>query len=735
MFTYVINTSENKTFDSDQLFKLVGYNKICWMNYPLDELEKCVEEIGERQTALGADDFRIAILVDFYGFKRVRNLYGSEGYSASETGVDLSLYFPFIEAYIADHLFAPIRKKELVIKERHVFYIQNGKHDDFSIIRNDVQQVKYILEPDEECVTEVISVKVPVEEMIRRKKEQEERELEKKGITDAEREELRRLYELKRQEMEELSSDEDFLKEQEKMIAERQEEVDRQEEIELKEQFGEEEEDKKKKDKEKKNQVSYVEVPEKRYSQFNLYCTENLALTFKMSDYPYTNKKGLTFEEFYREFKQRVGVYNGIKRHYYYASFGSGIAKAAFDNLSLSLYIIKMYEREEAITDTEELVIGRIDPDALKNTLITSWNKICSARALALNNSSTYCDIKNIKFDGDVKKEERQKEIRLDFESESQAEAKKMSTEAMYEEICRLYANGTGKMTEEDTDILNGYVSTYLEKRDSLTEESDSVQFDLIKESCNKVNMCPSRHDYENEIAKKKAQIANVLKETMNAEYQTKGYDDQKEKADEEYVEYLKIKRSLGKAVFGDLLIWAISMIVMMVPFIAINGFNFIQGTFYLLTAGVFTGLFAIAFMVRILPLVAKLKKKAYAVKKCFIECRKRQKEALINYKDRYETELLSIEHLRYDLRNITRLYNYNIAKNKNIEQHREKLESVENQLSAMLNNLGVEPVVVKYSDLSEEFDVNKSYMSNANRIYKIFSIETIEGLFGGTER
>ena len=94
MLTYVINTSENKTFDSDQLFKLVGYNKICWLNYGLSELEKCADEICEKQMVLGADDFRIAILVDFYGFDRVRSVYGSKGYSPIETGVDLSIYFP-----------------------------------------------------------------------------------------------------------------------------------------------------------------------------------------------------------------------------------------------------------------------------------------------------------------------------------------------------------------------------------------------------------------------------------------------------------------------------------------------------------------------------------------------------------------------------------------------------------------------------------------------------------------
>ena len=62
-------------------------------------------------------------------------------------------------------------------------------------------------------------------------------------------------------------------------------------------------------------------------------------------------------------------------------------------------------------------------------------------------------------------------------------------------------------------------------------------------------------------------------------------------------------------------------------------------------------------------------------------------------------------------------------------------LEVVENHLSAMLNNLGVEPTVVRYKDLAQEFNVNKSYMSNENKIYKIFSIDAIENLFVNKER
>ena len=388
MLTYVINTSENKTFDSDQLFKLVGYNKICWLNYSLDEMEKCAEEICERQTVLGADDFRIAILIDFYGFDRVRNFYGTDGFAPIEKGVDLSLYFPYIEAYIVDHLFFQIRKKELVVKERHIFYIQNGKHEGFNVVSNEVKQLSYILEPDESAVAGVTMVKVPLETLEQQKKEKAEREIAEKVFTDQEKQGFLEEYEQLKKEFDKLNESLDDEKSKEKIIAAQKQKDESKQKIVDKEEASVLDAENKVKEE------FFVDVPEKRYSTFKLYCTENLSLDFSMKDYPYTNEAGLTFNEFYRAFKQRESQHYGIKRHHYYASFVSGKAKAAFDNLSLSLYLIKMYEREERISETNEVVIGRIDPDNLKDMLITSWNKICSARTIALNNSSKYYDIK-----------------------------------------------------------------------------------------------------------------------------------------------------------------------------------------------------------------------------------------------------------------------------------------------------------------------------------------------------
>lgn len=713
MLTYVINTSENKTFDSDQLFRLVGYNKICWLNYALNEMEKCAEEICERQTVLGADDFRIAILVDFYGFNRVRNFYGTDGYSPIETGVDLSVYFPFIEAYIIDHLYSRIRKKELVVKERHIFYIQNGKHDSFNVLSNELKQLEYVLEPDEDSVTEVISVKTLRSDIEKQIKEREEKEKAAKFITEKDRDALLQEYIEKKRTLENVRDYAALTEIREKSDIDSQEETDESEEF----------------SSVRKNEI-YIDVPQKRYSRFHLYCTKSLSLNFEMSDYPYTNEKGLSFEEFYRAFKQRESQYCGIKRYHYYASFGSGAAKAAFDNLSLSLYLIKMYEREERIKQDDEVIIGRIDPENLKSMLITSWNKICSARTIALNNSSQYYDIKNFSQSFELNKEERKKESSKDNRAKARKEAKDKSPEEIYKAICEMADENNEQRNEREKKELDECMKKYLIVRDDTKESTDESGFAMIKEDCPKVSQCPSRNDYENVIAKKNTAISKVLKETMKVEYQNKDYSKQKEVAGKAYGEYLLAKRSLGKNLMGDIVVWLLTMLVMLVPFMAIKSFHFTSITLLVIMAAVLTGVFLLAFVIRVFPLISKLKTAKKTLKECFVECMKQQKEALEDYRYRYETELVTIEHLRYEIRNITRLYEYNLAKNRNIESHRQMLEIVENKLSAMLNNLGVEPVIVKYNDLSDEFDVNKSYMSNDNRIYKIFSIETIENLF-----
>lgn len=720
MLTYVINTSENKTFDSDQLFKLVGYNKICWLNYSLNDLEKCAEEICERQIVLGADDFRIAVLVDFYGFKKVRSVYGYNGYSDKEQGVDLSVYFAFLESYMMDHLFDKIQRKELFVKEREVFYIQDGRQEEYSIIENEEAQIEYILHPVENSVTEITTVKMARSELEKLNAEAIDNVEDEKPLTDEERTSIISEFDEKWKALKNSSVDE-IIKTQQK-----------EQKVKLAEEATEYEEDEK--------EEVYIDVPEKRYAEFELYCTENLSLTFKVSDYPYTNKRGLTRHEFFMAFKERGHHLYKIKRHHYLASFGSGIAKAAFDNLSLFLYLIKMYEREEKIKENDEFVIDSLEPEKLKNMLILSWNKICSARLIALENTSKYYDIKS--FVG-VKPdfEDRDKTIKDNFISESKNKAvdeyRKSNVEEIYKKICEITSENESGFSEKDKKDLNDIMAAYLKKRDEVKESVSEDEFRSVKEDCKMISQCPSKNDYDNIMEKKKAVISEILTKTINIEYIKKDFDESKEKADKAYKTYLDAKNYLNKNIIADVIVLIFAVLIMVIPFIAIKRWNlsFELLNLYLFTSETFAALYVLAFFIMVIPLLIRLRKAKSILKECYVDCRVQQDMAIAEFRRRYEDDLIQIENLRYELRHITKLYEHNLAKNRNIEKHRQMLELVENKLSAMLNNLGVEPVVVRYTNLEDEFDVSKSFMSNDNKIYKIFSLDAIEQLFGARRR
>lgn len=714
MLTYVINTSENKTLDGDFLFRLAGYNKIRWMDYGLERLEECAEEICARQLVLGADNFRVALLIDFYGFDRVRSAYGLNGFLPDEKGVDLSLYFPLIEAYLIDHFFAKIRNKELFPQEKHVFYIQDDKNDGFNLLSNEEEQMKYIFTPDEE------SRKGTTKRLVLKSEAEKAEALEK---------------------AESAASGETG--EAVSAAAENAERVKSPFELEdpiiLEGAFADEEDEKKE---------EYVEIEENTYSRFRLYCTPDLSLTFSLSDYPYTDREGLSFHEFYTSFKLRESQFYKIVRHHYHASFGSGPTKAAFDNLSLSLYLIKLYEKEDMIHESGDFIVDSLNPMRLQKLLVTSWNKISSARTIALTNSSTYFDIRSL---GEVKSDETEtgepknektenakKENRDKSESavKARTELKGLKNiKKTYAKIVKIVSETPDGLSKEDMKRLDEMMADYLEKRDEETESSEEYEFKSVRESCKTTRQCPSKNDYENVVKKKEAQIARLLGKTIAVEYIDKDFTEEKKRANKAYRDYTAAQKCLGVSLFGDLLVYLLALVVMIVPYLATKGFGWGTLVLYLSNIALLTGLFALAYAVRILPLLHKMRKAKREMDRCYIDCRVKEEHALFMYKQRYESELIHIESLRYELRSIGKLHHENQVKNSKIEEHRKMLEQVESKLGAMLNNLGVTPTVVKYKHLEDEFDVSRPFRSSYNKIYRIFSLEAIEELFKGKER
>ena len=280
-------------------------------------------------------------------------------------------------------------------------------------------------------------------------------------------------------------------------------------------------------------------------------------------------------------------------------------------------------------------------------------------------------------------------------------------------------------------------MAAYLKKRDEVKESVSEDEFRSVKEDCKMISQCPSKNDYDNIMEKKKAVISEILTKTINIEYIKKDFDESKEKADKAYKTYLDAKNYLNKNIIADVIVLIFAVLIMVIPFIAIKRWNlsFELLNLYLFTSETFAALYVLAFFIMVIPLLIRLRNAKSILKECYVDCRVQQDMAIAEFRRRYEDDLIQIENLRYELRHITKLYEHNLAKNRNIEKHRQMLELVENKLSAMLNNLGVEPVVVRYTNLEDEFDVSKSFMSNDNKIYKIFSLDAIEQLFGARRR
>ena len=127
MHTYVINTSENKKFDSNLLFDLANYNQIQWLWCSLPKIEDCAEEIFKKEIIpIPSRDFRVVVLVDFfkYRFASRTNLGGGNSMVSDSPGEYIAIYKNFIGQYLLAHLFDYLRKKGIPAKECEIYFVQ-----------------------------------------------------------------------------------------------------------------------------------------------------------------------------------------------------------------------------------------------------------------------------------------------------------------------------------------------------------------------------------------------------------------------------------------------------------------------------------------------------------------------------------------------------------------------------------------------------------------------------------
>jgi hypothetical protein len=195
--------------------------------------------------------------------------------------------------------------------------------------------------------------------------------------------------------------------------------------------------------------------------------------------------EGASQSTFFRAFCERAGKTRKIRRHFYHTSVGGSVARAAFDNLALSLHLIRLYEREDRLLEEGDIEISGVDPEQLKNLLITAWNKIVCARTLAKENKSLYYSLKQIsekEIKIDVKKQSTPEE---DFKKERTAVVVKdskirNSIEDQYKLIMKMGKQGEGEFIDEDKEEFDRILSEYLVKRDEMNEKDVDDRFEEL---------------------------------------------------------------------------------------------------------------------------------------------------------------------------------------------------------------------------------------------------------------
>ena len=671
MVTYVINTSENRTFDSEKLFDLAGYNKIKWIQCSLKDIKECAESIYEKQNVLGADLFRIAVIVDFYSFDRIRVPYGRRGFGA-EYGVDMSLYMPYIEIYLLDNLIGFLERKDMLASDFEVYYVQNEKCERYELLDSAEDQLKQIISGKDFSHSETGDV-----ETIRKKQFPAEGRPPLNEANEPESE-----YETVRE-----------------------------------------------------------TVTFDYYRSFLLYCTEGVSLEFKVSDYPYGTDE-MTFSQFFKATKQRLTLKRGVRRHYYLSSYGGGASRAAFDTLSLSLYLIRMYEREEEITTDGEMEIIHLEATVLKDVIEEAWCKVNVARNVAkLNNLEYYSLIQDEQALYETK-EERKESAKDGIHREKSALPKEvlranLSGEGYYKEICAFASRSSADIKNRNRREFDKIMSAYLKQRDETRENDVEADFKNLQELglLKMTNQTPSQNDYEQAVARKQNEISDIFQRILSAEYIDVDYEEEKKRADKAYSDFKKAKAWMHRNIIGDIIFMILAVAVMVVPYYALqlNNYNsklFSSATLLLLSAGIFGGLFVLSVVLRILPMIRKLNSAKAALYDCYLDCNAKEKYSFSSIRDKYEKDLILIEQARYELRQMKHLFEANKSKNNNVAIHRNMLEELEDCLAAMLNNLDVAPVLDPNESVEGEFDLSRPIRARENKVYQVFSIETIEKMF-----
>ena len=236
-------------------------------------------------------------------------------------------------------------------------------------------------------------------------------------------------------------------------------------------------------------------------------------------------------------------------------------------------------------------------------------------------------------------------------------------------------------------------------------------------------------------VMEKQQQISKLFEKVLTAEYIEVDYSEEKKRAAEAYLEYKKAKAWTNKNIIGDIIFLLLTVASIIVPYYLLQLTSFSANVvtsiiLALTTSAFFAGLFIFSVIFQLIPVMHKMSRAKTKLYNCYLDCCAKEKYSFSSIRKRYENDLIAIEHTRYELRQLKRLYDENIEKEKTVLQHRKMLDAMSDCLSSMLNNLDIEPIFDENESVEGEFDLGKSLYSRDNKVYQIFSLETIEKIF-----
>ena len=667
MLTYVISTSENKVLKSEILFDLVGYNKIEWMRSGLSAVADCTDEIIRRQQPMTAEEYRVVVLVDFLAFEKT--LFPEEN-PVSEY---LTIYRKLIEIYLYNHLYMPLRRAKLGFEGLEVFYIQYTEKNTIRENAAEKMHLAQLLELSEEEIERAAG-----------KVDEEKKDAEESAPKSA------------------------------RAKAKKQEE----------------------------EEPTETKTPAQVYDVFKVAYRDG-EFFFRAEDFCKNTKAGesVTFDTFYRNFgENHVNAYRafGARSRTYVAEAASARleSRAAFDNLNLSLALIRAYEQDMKFEDATEsddvLDIPKMNKEAFFRVIQKAYGKVKNALELVRQSGKAngfYRLETPTSVSADICRDTLTDEERTEISSQ----AKGKDIKDQFAEIRRYAATKAGEKSDDERKKLTQYMSAYKTERDKIRNHTTEQDVKMMLRDAKKQDKYPSGLEYENAVEKKKSTMRTILKHAINADYKGTDYEEEMKDANEVYDGYLRAKAMLAKNFRTHVVCLLLVLVAMIVPYVVLQSTDFSRVGAILLASiavAIFSGVYIFSAFVHIIPLMRQITAAKIRMTDIYAKCLCKRAEAMLALRHRYELYLPAVEQIYYELYTLEVLHNANREINRHIEEHREMLECLRDVLLGMLNSMQVTHRATEDVALDEdEFLIGESI--RANSIYKVFTLDVIEEIFG----